>query len=1086
MTEFGGFNMHRICIAIALALLMAAVFPRPASAQEKKVDSWDVAAPHGPTKDIEFVTDEGTWIDLDLSPNGKQIVFDLLGDIYIMPAEGGEATLLSGGTPYEVQPRFSPDGKKISFTSDREGGDNIWVMDVDGKNRHSITKEKTRLLNNAVWTPDGQYLIARKHFVNTRSLGAGEMWMYHISGGDGVQLTKRRNWQQNAADPSISPDGRYVFYDEDVSPGNQFDYNRDPYGVIYVINRFDRETGKLQRFVSGAGGSVRPQISPDGKMLAFVRRVRLSSVLYLRDIETGEEWPIFEGLSKDAQEVWAIFGLYPNFAWTPDGKQIVISAKGKIWNIDVATRTSRQIPFTAHVKQTITEAIRFPQQVAPEEFDVKMLRWVTTSPDGKSVVYNALGHLWVKSLPDGAPHRLTGDRAFEFYPSWSPDGKWIVYTTWEDADKGAVCKVRSTGGTETALTATKGIYTDPSFSRDGRKIVFVKQGPDRLIGQTYATDPGVYWIPAEGGTSTLITEEGSGPLFNRKGDRIFLTSNEGEKVALISVDVNGEKRRVHVTSDDAQQIVPSPDERWVAFTERYNSYIATLPLTGQPMQIGPSTTDFPVKRVTRDAGMYLHWSPDSKTVYWSLGPELYSRTLAHTFTFVEGAPDSLSDKPDTTGLQIGFRAKTDRPSGRIALTGATIISMKGDEVISNGTILIEENRIQALGTASTVAIPEGTRTVDVGGKYIMPGMVDVHAHGPAGSIGITPQQNWAFFASLAFGVTTEHDPSNDTEEIFASSELLKCGIVHGPRLYSTGTILYGAEGSFKAIVNNLDDARSHLRRMKAVGAFTVKSYNQPRRDQRQQILAAARELGIMVVPEGGSTFFHNMAMILDGHTGIEHSIPVAPMYKDAVTLFARSEVGYTPTLIVSYGGLFGENYWYMHSKVWENERLLTFVPRSIIDARSRRRMMVEDDDWGHIDVARSAKKVLDAGGKVQLGAHGQIQGLGAHWELWMLTQGGMTPMEAIRCATINGARYIGLDKDLGSLEPGKLADLVVMERNPLEDIHNSESIQYVMVNGRLFDAATMDQIGNHPSKRAPFYWDGGKDPAAIEASDEKE
>jgi imidazolonepropionase-like amidohydrolase len=369
---------------------------------------------------------------------------------------------------------------------------------------------------------------------------------------------------------------------------------------------------------------------------------------------------------------------------------------------------------------------------------------------------------------------------------------------------------------------------------------------------------------------------------------------------------------------------------------------------------------------------------------------------------------------------------------------------------------------------------------------IMPGMIDVHAHGPAGSDGIITEQNWAFFAALAFGVTTEHDPSNDTEEVFASSELLKAGMTVGPRLYSTGTILYGAEGNFKAIVDSLGDARSHLRRLKAVGAFTVKSYNQPRRDQRQEILAAARELRMMVVPEGGSTLFHNLAQIIDGHTGVEHSLPVAPLYNDVKTLFARSSVGYTPTLIVSYSGLFGENYWYQHSRVWENKRLLTYVPRAIIDSRSRRRMMAEEDDWGYMDGARSAQEILAMGGKVQLGAHGQLQGLGAHWELWMLAQGGMTPLEAIRCATLNGAQYLGLDRDLGSLEPGKLADLVVMEKNPLEDIHNSESIRYVMVNGRLFDAATMNQIGNHPAKRHPFFWDGGKDPAAVQFNREDE
>jgi imidazolonepropionase-like amidohydrolase len=228
---------------------------------------------------------------------------------------------------------------------------------------------------------------------------------------------------------------------------------------------------------------------------------------------------------------------------------------------------------------------------------------------------------------------------------------------------------------------------------------------------------------------------------------------------------------------------------------------------------------------------------------------------------------------------------------------------------------------------------------------------------------------------------------------------------------------------------------------------------------------------MMVVPEGGSTFFWNMGMVLDGHTGIEHSIPVSPLYKDALTLLSKSHTGWTPTLIVSYGGLFGENYWYQNTRVWENQRLLTFTPREIIDARSRRRLMAEEDDFNHIENAKSVKAAFDAGTKIQLGAHGQLQGLGAHWELWMLAQGGMTPLEAIRCATLYGAQYIGLDHDIGSLETGKLADLIVMDKNPLDNIRNSESIRYVMVNGRFFDAATMNEIDNHPTVRPRFYWE---------------
>jgi imidazolonepropionase-like amidohydrolase len=320
-------------------------------------------------------------------------------------------------------------------------------------------------------------------------------------------------------------------------------------------------------------------------------------------------------------------------------------------------------------------------------------------------------------------------------------------------------------------------------------------------------------------------------------------------------------------------------------------------------------------------------------------------------------------------------------------------------------------------------------------------------------------------------VTTLHDPSNSTSEIFASSELAKAGLIVAPRIFSTGTILYGAKAPFKADINSLDDALSHLQRMNAVGAFSVKSYNQPRRDQRQQVIEAARQLNMDVVPEGGSLFEHNMTMVVDGHTGVEHSIPVQNAYEDVMQLWSGTKVGYTPTLIVGYGGLWGEQYWYAKTNVWEDQRLLSFVPRRIIDSRARRRVLPPEDEWNHISNAKIVKRLYDRGVGIQLGAHGQREGLGAHWELWMFVQGGMTPLEAIRSATLNGARYLGMEKEIGSLEPGKLADLLVLDANPLENIRNSESIRYTVVNGRVFDAMTMNEAGNHPRQRQKFFFE---------------
>ncbi len=1058
-------------------------------AAQEPPKKWDVAAALGPASAVEFDTSEGTWMNVDVSPDGTRIVFDLLGDIYVMPIAGSgtaPATRLTSGPVFDMQPRFSPDGKRIAYTSDRDGLWNIWTMDADGKDAKQISKERRWFVNSPAWSPDGAYIFARHHFVKERSLGAGEIWMYHASGAEGLQVTEKTGFQKDAGEPAISPDGRYLYYSKDVTPGQTFEYNKDPNGTIYAVVRRDLATGRETRLVNVQGGSVAPRPSPDGKMLAYVRRVRLGSKLYLRDLETGRDRALFDRLDKDLQEAWAIHGLYPQYAWMPDGRSLVVWGEGKIWRVDAATGDGRVIPFTAHVQQSVNEALRFPQKVFTPDFQVKMLRDVALAPGGGRVAYSALGHIYVKALPGGEAKRLTTADRYEFHPSWSRDGTSIVYTTWTDAEHGRVHVVNADGTGDRVVFGTPGHYADASFSPDGRTIVFRNAGGDSIRGEEYAGEPGIYVVPADGSSAPrLVREGGSDPRFDHTGTRIYVTERRGEKFVLLSTGLGdpasplGAKDEiVHFQSENATQIVPSPDGKWVAFAERWHAFVAAFPHTGRPVDLGPNVAAYPVARISRDAGMNLHWSGDSTTIHWSLGPDLFTRDLARTFAFLASHAEK-PDEPEVKGVPIGFTAKSDVPEGAIALVGARIITAAAADarrpglqagVIDNGTIVVDANRITAVGRTGSVAIPAGATRLDVSGKTIMPGLIDVHAHVGGEGDGILAQASWPLLANLAYGVTTAHDPSNDTETVFSNAELIRSGGKLGPRLFSTGTILYGAETPFKAVVETYEDALSHLRRQKAAGAFSVKSYNQQRRDARQMIVKAARELQMEVVPEGGSLLYMNETMVLDGHTGVEHSLPVPKIYKDVVTLFAKSRSGYTPTMIVGYGGLFGENYWYQHTNVWENQRLLTFTPREIVDARSRRRPMAPEEDFNHVLIGKGARQVQDAGGLVQLGAHGQMQGLGAHWELWMFQQGGMSNMEAIRCATINGAKYLGLDGELGSLEKGKLADLVVMDRNPLENIRNSDSVSLVMLNGRLYDAKTLDEIGNRPRPHPAFWW----------------
>jgi Tol biopolymer transport system component len=421
--------MPSIRISAFATCLTLACAPAFAAGKDDDKPKWDVQAAHGPTKVVKFTTDEGTWIDLDVSRDGRAIVFALLGDLYLLPIEGGDAKRISSGPAWDVQPRFSPDGKEVAFTSDRGGGNNLWRMPVEGGKPTQLSKEDFRLLNNPAWTPDGQYVIGRKHFTSERSLGAGELWMYHRAGSAGLQLTKQKNDQQDLGEPAVSPDGRYVYYSEDVSPGPFFQYNKNPHDVIYAIKRLDRESGVTETIVGTPGGAVRPQPSPDGKSLAFVKRVREKSVLHVVDLDSGHVRPLWDGLSHDMQEAWAIFGPYANFAWTPDSANLVIWAQGKLWRVDADKGTPVQIPFTAAVEQTVTEPLRFEQTLDQGTFAPKMIRDVATSPDGRTLVFHAVGRLWTKALPNGAPARLTSaDGVSEYQPAFSPDARKLLYS----------------------------------------------------------------------------------------------------------------------------------------------------------------------------------------------------------------------------------------------------------------------------------------------------------------------------------------------------------------------------------------------------------------------------------------------------------------------------------------------------------------------------------------------------------------------------------------------------------------------------------------------------------------------------------
>ena len=1070
--------MRKFFIIFALISFSVSTFSQKEKTAKSK--KWDVNNPHKDWsyKTFNLNTDEGTWMNLDISPDGKTIVFDMLGDIYTMPVTGGKAKALRTGLAFEVQPRYSPDGTYISFTSDAGGGNNIWVMTADGQNAKAITKEKYRLLNNAVWTPDGKSLVARKHYTSERSVGAGEMWQYPLVGSAGLQITKRKNDQQDVNDPSISPDGRYLYYAEDMYPGGFFQYNKDPNSQIYVIKQYDFTTGKTKTITGGPGGAARPIISRDGKNLAFVKRIREQTVLYIHDLATGEEKPIYFDLDKDQQEAWAVFGVYPYFSWMPNNKDLVFWTAGKIHSINIDSKVIKNIPFEIDTSIKLTETHQVKREAFTENFSSKMIKDVKTSPNGNTIIFTSLGHIYKKTLPNGIPTRISNLSDFEADPSFSPDGKSVLFVTWNDENLGAIYSIKLDGSGLKKLTKQKGIYRTPIYDGSGSKIAYRKESGNGDQGFDFTKMTGIYTMNYTGSYPKRISESGEFPQFSEDNKRVFFQTggaffgNLTKK--LKSVDLSGNDEKSHFTSKLANRIVPSPDNKWVAIIHLHKVYITPFIQNGQEINLDIKTKSFHIESLSEEAGIDIHWGSSNKKVHWTLGGEYFTKNL------IDNTKDPFAktnlDSSKATSSSINLTVKSDVPEGIIAFTNARLIIMNGNKVIEEGTIIINQNKIDTIGTSEKIAIPEGAKVYDMKGKTIMPGIVDVHAHVGAFRNGLSTQKHWQFYANLAFGVTTSHDPSVHTKAAFTLEELQKSGQTVGPRLFSTGFILYGAEGDFKAVVNNLEDARFAIERTKAFGAKSVKSYNQPRREQRQQIMQAAKELGVNVVPEGGSNFYSNMSMIFDGHTGIEHNIPVNPVYKDVLSLWSNSKTGYTPTLIVNYGGMNGEMFFYEESNVWENETLLKYTPRYVIDTRSRHRIKIPRKEYenGHILTSKTVTDLSKMGVKVNLGAHGQLQGLGAHWELWMLHQGGMSNLEALKAATINGAEYIGIGDELGTLEVGKLADLIILDKNPLENIRHSNTVTHTMINGRLYDVTTMNEIGNYNTPRTKFYWENGK------------
>ena len=1062
--------------------------------------------PLKPDRKIEFSTDEGTWLSLDVSPDGKTIVFELLGDIYTLPIEGGQAKLVDGGMAFDAQPKFSPDGKWIAFLSDREGMENVWIMKADGSEPQQVSKDPNSEFASPSWSPDGKYIFVSK---TNFGIGPREIWMYHIDGGTGIQVTKskptptiRRQDRPNDMGVVASADGRYLYYAE-----RRGDFSYNAMLPQWVIKRKDRRTGDEDVIIQQPESAFRPLLSPDGQFMLYVSRYETETGLRLRNLHTGEDRWVRYPVTRDDQEALFTRDLFPGYAFMPGAKEIVYNQNGKIRRLNLATGAEQVIPFTANVSMDLGPKLDFPQKEPSGPVKVRLIMGPTESPDGKTLAFSAMTHLYAFDLPNGKPQRLTSGDSTEFQPAWSPDGKWIAYVSWSN-EGGQLWKISASGGQPQQLSKSLAVYSNPVWSPDGTRIVLLRGNAyDRENsgfdgGQTDNAD--LVWIPAEGGDANLIlpARGAGGPHFTNEKDRIYVYTPQG----LISLRYDGTDRRTHLIVKGqglyffeepipANDIQPSPDGQYALAHVMNQLYVMPLPAAaGEAPTVNVMSPAVPVKRITDVGADYFGWADGGKTITWAVGASYFRQSL-DSIKFEapkeekkegektdddkkDGAAKDTDKKEekktekfkelekDVSEVKVNLEMPRKMPKGTLVLRGATVVTMKGDEVLKNADIVVENNRIQSVGGRGRV--PAGAKVLDVSGKTITPGLVDTHAHWFEIRRGILDKQNFAFLANLAYGVTAGLDVQTGTNDMFAYQDLVDTGDIIGLRAYSTGPGVFSdnnfqSEQEVKGVLTKYRDY---------YGTHNIKSYMVGNRKQRQFMVEASKELGMMPTTEGALDLKLDLTHVIDGFHGNEHTLPITPLFNDVLEVFAKSGVSETPTLIVNYGGPFGENYWYEYSEVHDNAKLNRFTPHRILDGKTKRRPeWFRRDEYAFPKLAAQMAKLERAGGLVGVGSHGQLQGLGYHWEMWMLASGGMTPMEVLRCATVNGSHIVGRPTEIGSIEPGKLADLVIFDKNPLDDIHNSNTIHWVMKNGELFEGDTLNQVWPEEKKLEPlFFW----------------